>query len=102
MDFPVTAEFVATANAAQLHDECRGKSADWPASFVQIDGAWVYRVDDADDDDRDVVVVDDLVKAALASHVPVALLTVEEKVAALPNPTQNLAGFKDGLAELFS
>jgi hypothetical protein len=50
-DFPVTAEFVQTANARQLHDEACGAESDWPASFVQTDSGWVYR----DDIDRATV-----------------------------------------------
>lgn len=68
MDFPVTAEFAASANAAQLHDEARGDSPEWPASFVQTDDEWVYRVDERDD----VTIDARAVQAALDSHVPAA------------------------------
>ena len=88
MDFPVTAEFVGSANAGQLHDEAKGDSPEWPASFVVLDdGSMVYRVDDSDEyveDDadgnpvertrpRDDVTIDaDAVRSALAGHVPAA------------------------------
>ena len=66
MDFPVTDEFAASANAGQLHDECRGDSPEWPASFVPNEDGWVYRVDERDD-----VTIDALtVQAALDGHVP--------------------------------
>lgn len=66
-DFPASEEFVQTANASQLHDEARGANTEWPASFVQTDDGWVYRIDD-----RDEVTVDvGHVEAALASHQPV-------------------------------
>ena len=86
MDFPVTAEFVDTANPSQLHDEARGDSPEWPASFIETDTGWVYRVYDTDEyveDDEDgnpvdctrpregVVIDAQHVQAALDGHVPV-------------------------------
>lgn len=86
MDFPVSAEFVATANACQLHTAARGESPEWPASFVELeDGSWVYRVDDTDEyveDDEagnpversrprgDVVIDVAAVQAAIDAHDP--------------------------------
>lgn len=81
-DFPVSETFVETANAVQLHDEARGANTEWPASFVQIDGGWAYRVDDRPDVTVDV----EHVAAALANHVPVppvAEPTLEERLAAI-------------------
>lgn len=120
MDFPVTAEFVATANAAQLHAEARGVSPAWPASFVQTvpddDSSWVYRIDDTDEyveDDpetgepvectrqrADVAVDVEAVQAALDGHVPAVPQTTAERVDALPDPTTDFPGFKTGLAAL--
>lgn len=62
-DFPVTEDFVRTANAVQLHDEARGNATEWPASFTYVDGGWVYRVERAD-------VNADAVRAALRNHIP--------------------------------
>lgn len=66
MDFPVTAEFAAAANAGQLHAEARGASVEWPASFVDTGDGWVYRVDDGDD----VTIDEPTVAAAIANHTP--------------------------------
>lgn len=63
MDFPVTTQFAQTANPVQLHAEARGAKQNWPASFVQADGGWRYRVD-RDDIDRAAV------QAALDAHTP--------------------------------
>ena len=79
MDFPVSDEFVASANAGQLHDEARGGSPEWPASFVRLEDGWVYRVDE-----REGVTVDAAaVAAALKAHVPV--------MPAPPTPAEKLA-----------
>jgi hypothetical protein len=65
VEVPVTAAFVESANAAQLHDEARGAEVEWPASFVEReDGSWVYRVD-RDDVDADAI------RAAVDGHAPV-------------------------------
>lgn len=63
MDFPVTETFKDTANVAQLHDEARRSKQVWPASLVQTENGWVYRVDR---DDIDTTVV----QAALDAHTP--------------------------------
>lgn len=63
MDFPVTEAFVESANATQLHSEAKGAKQNWPASFTQVDGQWVYRVDR---DDIDAA----FVQAAIDNHVP--------------------------------
>lgn len=110
MDFPVTAEFAATANAGQLHAECRGASVEWPASFVDTGNDWVYRIVDVDhylDDEGepqerpvDGVVVDvQAVEAALAAHVPewVPSATPEEKIAELEDAVSTLTDLVFGL-----
>lgn len=62
----VTADFVRSANAGQLHDEARGARKSWPASFVEKpDGSWVYRVDRDDVEEASV-------QGAVDAHVPVA------------------------------
>lgn len=64
MDFSVTAAFVETANAAQIHEEARGTMKNWPASFVEVEpDEWVYRVDREDIDAA-------FVQKALDKHVP--------------------------------
>lgn len=63
MDFPVTPEFVASANPRQLHDEAGGI----PAFFVEIDGEWFYRVQE-----HGPPVDPTLVEFALDNHVPVS------------------------------
>jgi hypothetical protein len=62
-DFPVTVDFVQSANARQLHDEARGATESWPASFVQTDSGWVYRVERGDVNQASV-------RAALDAHLP--------------------------------
>lgn len=104
MEFPVTAEFVDTANAGQLHDEARGDSPEWPASFASVDGGWVYRVDDTDEyveDDGDgnpiectrpragVTIDVAHVQAALDNHVP-----------AWPEPEPTIADLMAVIADL--
>lgn len=62
-DFPVTEEFVRAANAAQLHDEARGSTVKWPASFTYVNGSWVYRVGREGVDAAKVT-------AAIEAHIP--------------------------------
>lgn len=62
-DFPVSEEFVRSANAAQLHDEARGTLRNWPASFTHDGGRWVYRVEREDIDAAKVA-------AAIKAHTP--------------------------------
>ena len=113
MDFPVLDKFVAAANVGQLHDECMTAcgSRAWPASFVHLEDGWVYRVDEAptyvtgpnplDPSGPFPVVVDaEKVKAVIAAHRPVVAPTLAEQIDALPNPTQDLAGFKTALKDV--
>jgi hypothetical protein len=91
MDFPVSEDFVQTANPLQLAEEAKGESSEWPAAFYKLeDGSWVYRIEDVEDyveDDeegnpidksrpRDGVLLDaELVSTALSNHVPNVLPT---------------------------
>lgn len=105
MDFPVSAEFAATANPEQLHADARGDSPEWPAAFVvREDGSWAYRINDVDqyvvtgEDGEpvactrpraDVVIDADVVQAAIDNHVPV-----------WPDPEPTIAELQAQIAEL--
>lgn len=73
---PVSAEFVAAANAAQLASEA-GDGGEWPACFRETDDGWVYEVQRDDVDEAGV-------QAAIGSHRP-------EPVVLVPSVADRLA-----------